>query len=92
MKSRLPFEDQIFRELKFLDPHTAVNKEFSSLRNVMETFPYEVQPEQMQIIDEEYRTLKLDREVSNLLQSSSTGSPLSCEQFWLEVGKISRSY
>lgn len=91
LKSRLPFENPVFRELKFLNPHTAVHKEFRSLRNVIEAFPCEVQPEQMQLIDEEYRTLKFDREVSDLLQSSSTGSPISCEQFWVEVGKISNS-
>ncbi|KOB66060.1 Glutamate receptor, ionotropic kainate 1 [Operophtera brumata] len=45
----------------------------------------------MQLIDEECRTLKYDREVSDLLQSSSTGLPILCQQFWVEVGKISNS-
>lgn len=68
-----------------------ISEEFRSLRNVIETFPCDVQPEQMHLIDEEYRTLKFDREVTDLLQSSSIGSHISCEQFWVEVGKISNS-
>ncbi|KAL4719574.1 hypothetical protein ACJJTC_016235, partial [Scirpophaga incertulas] len=34
LQSRLPFENPIFRELKFLDPHTGVHNEFCSLRIV----------------------------------------------------------
>lgn len=91
LKSRLPFENPIFQQLKFLDPHTAVNREFSSLRDVIQTFPHKIDPVQMQLIDEEYRILKFDRQVSDLLQCTSTGSPLSSEQFWIEVGKITNN-
>lgn len=88
LKCRLPINERIFFELRFIDPQIAVYENFSSLVNVTERFPNIVTDDtQKQLIDEEYRQMKYDQDVQNLMCGTST-SAVNCEQFWSKVGNI----
>lgn len=89
LKNRLPVEQSFFSELKFLDPQLAVYSEFSTLLPLMERFPNICSSESYQIIDEEYRQLKLDGDVQNLMSSPSTsGGTINVEKFWGDIHKL----
>lgn len=88
LKNRLPTNERIFFELRFMDPQIAVYENFSSLINVTERFPNIVTNDtQKQLIDEEYRQMKYDQDVQNLMCGTSTGT-VNCEQFWSKVSNI----
>lgn len=55
-----------------MDPQIAVYENFSSLVNVTEKFPNIVTNDtQKQLIEEEYRQMKYDQEVQNLMCGTS---------------------
>lgn len=87
--SRFPIHEKIFSELRFIDPHVAAYKNFTSLISVVNRFPNIITNDTTkQLIDEEYRQIKYDSEVQNLMcgSSSSTSAALNVKQFW---GKLS---
>ncbi|XP_045485543.1 uncharacterized protein LOC123689456 [Pieris rapae] len=92
LKTRLPL-NTLFKQLQFLTPQDVVYKEFSSIANVVTQFPNLVDEHTIQKIDDEYRQLKLDKDVSDLLESGgSNANPiLSVDKFWGAVGKIRNS-
>lgn len=83
----MPLDNQLFKELQFLDPQVVVYQEFSSLTNLLMKFPNLVPEEVIQYIDNEYREIKLDLEVSNLLSSGSGSmdNSLNVEEFWHKI-------
>lgn len=89
LKSRLPLTNEIFKELQFLDPQVVVYQEFASLSNLLVKFPHIVPDKCIQLIDNEYREIKLDINVSNLLASGSTDTTsLNVEEFWQKVSTL----
>ncbi|CAG5039156.1 unnamed protein product [Parnassius apollo] len=67
----------------FLDPQTALHAEFTSLFNVTSKFPNIVSESDIQLIDNEFRELKLNMEVANLLCSTSSREAVTnVEEFW----------
>ncbi|CAG5057444.1 unnamed protein product [Parnassius apollo] len=86
---RLPVQDNFLQDLSFIDPQKAVYGEFRTLIGILKRFPNIVATENMQIVDNEYRELKLDVSVSNLLStSSSTSETFMVDKFWSEVSQI----
>ncbi|CAF4876591.1 unnamed protein product [Pieris macdunnoughi] len=86
---RLPVQDNFLQDLSFIDPQKAVYGEFRTLIKILQRFPNLVTTENMQIVDNEYRELKLDVSVSNLLStSSSTSENFMVDKFWSEVSQI----
>lgn len=87
LKSRLPLDKELFKELQFLDPQVVVYQEFSSLINLLSKFPNIVPEEVIQDIDNEYREMKLDLDVSNLLSSGSSNinNSFNVEEFWHKI-------
>lgn len=92
LKTRLPLND-LFKQLQFLAPQDVVHKEFSSIANVVTQFPNLVDEHTIQKIDDEYRQLKLDKDVSDLLESGGSNAKpiLDIDKFWGAVGKIRNS-
>ncbi|CAG5039875.1 unnamed protein product [Parnassius apollo] len=89
LKTRLPFDDDIFEMMCFLDPQTAVHAEFTSLFNITSKFPNIVSENDIQLIDNEFRELKLNTEVANLLCSTSSREAVThFEDFWASVSKL----
>lgn len=86
---RIPIQDDLFQELSFLDPQKAVFGEFQTLIRVLQRFPNLVTQDKIQAIDNEYRELKIDNTVSDLLSATSTTDAFKVDKFWNEVGKIS---
>lgn len=83
---RLPIQDNLLQDLSFIDPQKAVFGEFRTLIRILQRFPNLVTTENIQIIDNEYRELKLDVSVSNLLStSSSTSETFMVDKFGSEV-------
>lgn len=91
LKTRLPLTN-IFKDLQFLDPQHVVYKEFTSILSVAKSFPYIVDGDNIQKVDDELRQMKFDRSVSDLLEAggsgNSAGTILSVDKFWGAVGKI----
>ncbi|CAH0562846.1 unnamed protein product [Brassicogethes aeneus] len=83
LKTRLPL-NSLFRDLKFLAPQHVVYEDISSIANIINNFPNLGNDNHIQKIDEEYRQLKLDKDVEDLLESggSSSNSILSVDKFW----------
>lgn len=92
LKVRLPFSQGILN-LRFIDPQVAVYEPFASLSNVLDMFPNVLENDAIkQSIDEEYRQMKYDKDVQNLM--CSDGSNSSCanvEQFWNKVNNLTDS-
>lgn len=91
IRSRLPLQNDLFKEMSFLDPHVAVYSEFVSLDPLLSKFPNLVPENMKQSIDNEYRELKLDSDVPNLLASGSSSTSSNVETFWVNISKISDS-
>lgn len=86
---RMPVQDDLYQDLSFLDPQKAVYDDFRSLIGVLQRFPNLVPTGKLQVVDNEYRELKLDQSVSNLLSSSSSSTAtFNVDKFWSEVGKM----
>lgn len=92
IKKILPLESDLFQCLSLLDPQIAVYNEFSSLFQITSKFVNLVDENKLQLIDNEYRELKIDKDVGNLLSSSSSCSQeqelLDVQKFWSSVSKI----
>lgn len=91
LKNRLPFGEKIFSELQFIDPQIAVYANFSSLINLLDRFSNIITNDiTKQAIDEEYRQMKNDQEVQNLMcgGSSSDNTNVNVEEFWHKISKI----
>ncbi|KAJ8929962.1 hypothetical protein NQ314_017327 [Rhamnusium bicolor] len=69
LKCRLPLHDELFKELTFLDPNTAVYAEFASLSSLLSKFPNLVPEQEMQRVDNEYREMELDEDIGVFLSS-----------------------
>ncbi|CAK1580533.1 unnamed protein product [Parnassius mnemosyne] len=86
---RLPVQDNFLQDLSFIDHQKAVYGEFRTLIRILRRFPNLVATENMQILDNEYRELKLDLSMTNLLStSSSTSETFMLDTFWSEVSQI----
>lgn len=92
LKSRLPLSE-LFEHIQFLDPQHIVYKDFRSLNKILSKFSNLVNETEIQTIDSEYRQLKLDKEVANLLElgGTSQNEPINTEKFWGHVSKITNA-
>lgn len=92
LKQRLPLNKQ-FEQLQFLDPQNVVYKDFSSLAITVSQYPNLVQETDLQKLDSEYRELKLDKAVSDLLESggSSNSTPMNTESFWGHIARMTNA-
>ncbi|XP_073947802.1 uncharacterized protein [Choristoneura fumiferana] len=91
LKLRLPLH-KLFQQMQFLEPQNIVYKDFTSLANMVSQFPNLVEESDIQTIDSEYRELKLDNTVSDLLESGgSSGTALNIERFWGHIAKITKA-
>lgn len=82
LKMRLPLDNPIIRDLKFLDPQVAMSGTIGSIANVAARFPNVLPAEKIQQLDQEWRDLILDDEISNLADTCAS-SP--AEEFWAKV-------
>ena len=83
LKKRLPLDNLVIQDLKFLNPQTAMTGTIASIAGVAARFPNVVPESQLQSLDQEWRQLIFDEEISDLADSCAT-SP--AEEFW---GKVS---
>lgn len=92
LKSRLPLSE-LFEQMQFLDPQNVVYKGFTSLSKTVSKFPNLVHETDIQALDSEYRELKLDKTVADLLESggSSDPTPMNTERFWGHISKINNA-
>ncbi|XP_037875635.2 uncharacterized protein LOC119630401 [Bombyx mori] len=94
LKSRLPL-NELFEQMQFLDPQNVVYKEFTSLARIVSKFPNLVKESDIQTIDSEYREVKLDKTVADLLGSGGSSNPtpmsLNTEMFWGHISKITKA-
>ena len=82
LKMRLPLNNPVIQDLKFLDPQAAISGTIASISNVASRFPNIVPTEKLQCLDHEWRQLVFDEEMSDLADSCAT-SPT--EEFWAKV-------
>ncbi|KAG6439431.1 hypothetical protein O3G_MSEX000767 [Manduca sexta] len=89
LKTRLPLSN-VFKDLQFLDPQNVVYKDFVSTVNIANKFPNIVDENNLQKVDGEFREIKFDKSVTDLLESggSSTSTILSVDKFWGAIGKM----
>lgn len=87
LKCRFPNNEKIFSESRFIDPQLAAYENFTSLISVMNRFPTITTNDTVrQLSDEEYRQIKYDSEVQNLMcGSSSSPSAVNVEQIWSQL-------
>ena len=78
LKKRLPLDNAVMTELKFLDPQTVVSGSIQSIADVASKFP-NVPPENLQSVDQEWREFMYDEEISTLADRCSM---LPTEEFW----------
>lgn len=92
LKSRLPL-NKLFEQMQFLDPQNVVYKEFTTLSNTVSQFPNLVHASDIQEIDSEYREIKLDTAVRDLLEAggSSDTTAMNTERFWSHVSKMTKA-
>jgi hypothetical protein len=83
LNKRLPLDNLVIQDLKFLNPQTAMTGTIASIAGVAARFPNVVPESQLQSLDQEWRQLIFDEEISDLADSCAT-SP--AEVFW---GKVS---
>lgn len=89
IKTRLPLENTLLKELAFLDPQEVVYSEYVSLTPLLTKFPNLVPEGMEQIIDNEFRNLHLDPNVADLLARSTISPNVpNVETFWVNIGKI----
>lgn len=79
---RLPLNNPVIQDLKFLDPQTAISGTIASISNVASRFPNIVPAKKLQCLDHEWRQLVFDEEISDLADSCAT-SPT--DEFWAKV-------
>lgn len=82
LKKRLPLDNAVVKELKFLDPQTVVSGSIRSIADVASRFPNVVPPENLQSVDQEWREFMYDEEISTLADRCST---VPTEEFWGKV-------
>lgn len=82
LKMRLPLNNPVIQDLKFLDPQTAISGTIASISNVASRFPNIVPAKKLQCLDHEWRQLVFDEEISDLADSCAT-SPT--DEFWAKV-------
>ncbi|XP_045488672.1 uncharacterized protein LOC123690069 [Pieris rapae] len=89
LKTRLPLTN-LFKDLQFLDPQNFVYKDFVSTVNIANKFPNIVDENNLQKVDDDFRQIKFDKSVTDLLESggSSTSTNLSVDKFWGAIGKM----
>ena len=84
LKKRLPLDNEVLKQLKFLDPQTVVTGSVQSIANIASRFPNVVSPENLQRLDQEWREFIYDDEISSLVDRCA-GVPT--EVFWAEVAR-----
>jgi hypothetical protein len=82
LKMRLPLNNPVLRDLNFLDPQKAVSGTIASIANVATIFPNIIPAKELQRLDQEWRQLIFDEEVSDLADSCAT---LPTEAFWVKI-------
>ena len=82
LKERLPIDDPLVRQLRFLNPQLAISGTIPSIADVAANFPNVICPETLQILDQEWGELSFDEEISELADKCAT-SPT--EEFWGNV-------
>ena len=82
MKMRLPLNNSVIQDLKFLDLQAAISGTIASISNVASRFPNIVPTEKLQCLDHEWRQLVFHEEMSDLADSCAT-SPT--EEFLAKV-------
>ena len=79
LKQQLPIDDSLVRQLRFLNPQLAISGTIPSIADVAAKFPNVICPEMLQLLDQEWRELSFDEEISELADKCAT-SPT--EEFW----------
>ena len=82
LKKRLPLDNLVIQDLKFLNPQMAMTGTIASIAGVAVRFPNVVPESQLQSLEQEWRQLMFDEEISDLADSSTSPA----EEFW---GKVS---
>ena len=82
LKERLPIDDPLVRQLRFLNPQLAVSGTIPSIADIAAKFPNVIYIEKLQILDQEWRELSFDEEISELADKCAT---LPTEEFWGNV-------
>ena len=82
LNERLPIDDPLVRQLRFLNPQLAVSGTIPSIVDVAAKFPNVIYLEKLQILDQEWRELSFDEQISELADKCAT-SPT--EEFWGNV-------
>lgn len=85
LRSRLPFDNDIFEILQFLDPKVSVQGTIPSLVHVCNKFPTMFDESSITDIDSEWRALLFCSEAERLLQDMPS---ISVEDFWHKVSLI----
>ena len=86
LKKRLPLDNAVMTELKFLDPQMVVSGSIPSIADVASKFPNVVPPENLQSVDQKWREFMYNEEISTLADRCST---LPMEESWKKapIGK-----
>jgi hypothetical protein len=85
LKKRLPLDNDVLKQLKFLDPQTVVNGSLPSIAGVASRFPNVISPENLQSLDQEWREFTYDDEISDLVDRCAAAPT---EAFWAEVSRL----
>ena len=82
LKIRLPLNNPVIQDLKFLDPQKATSETIASIAHVAARFSNIIPAKELQSLDQEWRQLILDEEISDLADSCAT---CSSKEFWVKV-------
>lgn len=85
LKARLPLNNQLFKLMNCLDPAKAITGSTATLLPILSQFPHHFHPDDIELIDNEWRLLIVSENVNNIYQENPT---MTVEEFWSKVGKI----
>lgn len=82
LKKRLPLNHPLVRQLSFLNPQLAISGTIASIADVAAEFPQVIPIENLQSLDQEWRQMSFDEEISELADQCAA---LPTEEFWANV-------
>ena len=85
LKKRLPLDNEVLKQLKFLHPQTVSTGAVQSIANIASRLPNVVSPENLQCLDQEWREFIYDDEISGLVDECAAAPT---EVFWGEVARL----
>jgi hypothetical protein len=63
LKKRLPIDNPLVRQLRFLNPQLAISGTIPSIADVASKFPHVICIERLKILDQEWRELSFDEQI-----------------------------